>query len=342
MERVTLGRTNITVQKNGFGGLPIQRIPEKDAVHLLRKAFEHGINFYDTARFYLDSEHKIGVAFEHDRDKIYIASKTMARTPDLIKKELEISLEQLRTDYIDVYQLHMSPCCYRPGDGTGVYETLQELKDKGKIRHIGITAHLLNVAREAVESELYDTLQYPFCYISGEAEAQLVERCAEKNIGFIAMKAMSGGLITNSAAAYAFLAQYPQVLPIWGIQKESELDEFISYIGEPPIMNDKIRLAIEKDRKELAGEFCRGCGYCMPCPVGIEINNSARISLLMRRSFYKSYLSEEWQQKMKRVEDCINCGQCTKKCPYSLDTPALLKKHYEDYKKVLSGEVCLD
>jgi len=284
----------------------------------------------------------MGLAFENDRDKIYIATKTAARTPELIKKDLETSLEQLRTDYIDIYQLHMAPQCYRPGDGTGVYETLLELKEQGKIRHIGITAHLLSVAQEVAESDLYETLQYPFSYISGESEVQLVNKCAEKNIGFIAMKALSGGLITNSAAAYAFLAQFDGVLPIWGVQKESELDEFISYIDNPPVMTDVIRLEIEKDCMELAGDFCRGCAYCMPCPAGIEINNSARMSLLMRRSPFAGYLGEEWQQKMKRIENCTNCGQCIRKCPYGLDTPALLKKNYEDYKKVLSGENRVD
>ena len=146
-------------------------------------------------------------------------------------------------------------------------------------------------------------------------------------------------LITNSAAAYAFEAQYDNVLPIWGVQKESELDEFISYIDNPPVMNEELQAVIDHDREQLSGDFCRGCGYCMPCPVGIEINNCARMSLLLRRSPSELQLTEEVQGKMKKIENCLHCNQCKSKCPYGLDTPALLAKNYEDYKKVLAGEV---
>ena len=207
------------------------------------------------------------------------------------------------------------------------------------IRHIGLTNHRLTVAKEAIESGLYETLQFPFSYISGEQELELVELCRAKNVGFIAMKGLSGGLITNSAAAYAFEAQYDNVLPIWGVQRETELDEFLSYIDAPPRMNEELRAVIEKDRAELCGEFCRGCGYCMPCPVGIEINSCARMSLLLRRSPAAAYLSPEGQAKMKKIENCLHCNQCKAKCPYGLDTPALLARNYEDYKRVLAGEI---
>lgn len=158
-------------------------------------------------------------------------------------------------------------------------------------------------------------------------------------MGFIAMKALSGGLITNSAAAYAFQAQYENVLPIWGIQREQELDEFISYIDNPPAMTEEIKALIAQDRAELSGDFCRGCGYCMPCPAGIEINNCARMSLLLRRSPSALQLTEEVQEKMKKIENCLHCNRCKSKCPYELDTPTLLAKNYEDYKRVLAGEV---
>jgi len=168
---------------------------------------------------------------------------------------------------------------------------------------------------------------------------ELVRKCREKNMGFIAMKGLSGGLITNSAAAYAFEAQFDGVLPIWGVQRERELDEFLSYIDNPPRMTDDIRAVIEGDRAELCGEFCRGCGYCMPCPAGIEINNCARMSLLLRRSPSAEHLSPAGQAKMKKIEGCLHCNRCKAKCPYGLDTPALLARNYEDYKRVLAGEV---
>lgn len=214
-----------------------------------------------------------------------------------------------------------------------------EAKAQGKIRHIGITNHRLAVANEAIDSGLYETLQFPFCYLATEKDLELVKKCKEADMGFIAMKALSGGLINNSAAAYAFEAQYDNVLPIWGVQRKSELEEFISYIDNPPVMNDEIKALIGHDRKELSGEFCRGCGYCMPCPAGIEINNCARMSLMLRRAPSDAQLTPEMQEKMKKIENCLHCNKCKSKCPYGLDTPALLQKNYEDYKRVLAGEV---
>ncbi len=339
METVTLGRTGITVNKNGFGALPIQRISREDAVALVRKAYDAGIRFFDTARFYTDSEEKLGEAFDGIREKVFLATKTAAADAGEFREQLATSLCNLRTDYIDLYQFHNPSFCPKPGDGSGLYEAMEEAKAEGKIRHIGITNHRLAVAEEAVESGLYETLQFPFCYLATERDLALVEKCRDAGMGFIAMKALSGGLITNSAAAYAFLAQYDNVLPIWGVQRESELDEFLSYIEKPPVMTEELRALIERDKEELSGEFCRGCGYCMPCPAGIEINNCARMSLLLRRSPSALQLTKEVQEKMKKIEDCLHCGQCSGKCPYGLDTPALLQKNYEDYKSVLAGEV---
>lgn len=338
MSKVTLGKTGITVEKNSFGALPIQRISRQDAVSLLRKAYEHGVTFYDTARWYSDSEEKLGEAFDGIRDKIYIATKTGAKDADSFWRDLNTSLTNLRTDYIDIYQFHNPPFCPKPNDGTGLYEAMLEARNKGMIRHIGITNHRISVATEAIESGLYETLQFPFSYLASDNDLEIVEKCRKANMGFIAMKALSGGLITNSAAAYAYLAQFEHVLPIWGVQRESELDEFLSYIDNPPILNDELKAVIESDRKELSGEFCRGCGYCMPCPVGIEINNCARMSLLIRRSPSEKQLTPEARAKMKLIEKCLHCGHCKSKCPYGLDTPALLEKNYKDYCEILEGK----
>lgn len=339
MKEVTLGSTGIKVNKNGFGALPIQRVSNEEAVKLLRKAYNAGITFFDTARYYSDSEVKVGEAFDGMRDKVVIATKTGATNVETFWKDLETSLKNLRTDYIDIYQFHNIPFVPKPGDESGLYDAALEAKAQGKIRHIGITNHRLAVANEAIESGLYETLQFPFCYLATEKDLELVEKCKEKNMGFIAMKALSGGLITNSAAAYAYIDQFDNVLPIWGVQRERELDEFISYIDNPPAMTDEIKTIIDRDRAELLGEFCRGCGYCMPCPVGIEINNAARMSLMIRRAPTAAWTTEEWQKKMKLIEDCLHCGKCKGKCPYNLDTPTLLEKNYEDYKKVIAGEI---
>ncbi len=342
MHTVTLGKTGITVSKNGFGALPIQRVSKETAVKMARKAYQAGITYFDTARWYTDSEEKLGEAFDGIREKVYIATKTGASTAEAFWKDLETSLHNLRTDYIDVYQFHNPLVCPKPGDGSGLYEAMLEAKAQGKVRHIGITNHRLAVAQEAITSGLYETLQFPFCYLSGEQELELVYQCREADLGFIAMKALSGGLITNSAAAYAFLAQYENVLPIWGVQRETELDEFISYMEQPPAMTDALAELIARDRKELSGDFCRGCGYCMPCPAGIEIHTCARMSLLIRRSPSKAQLTEQAQEMMKKIEGCLHCGQCRGKCPYELDTPALLQKNYADYKKILAGDIKVD
>lgn len=336
MATVLLGRTGIEVEKNGFGALPIQRIALDDAASLLQKAYEGGIRYFDTARSYTDSEEKIGAAFGNGlRQKLYIATKTPSQTAEGFWKDLETSLRLMRTDYIDVYQFHNPSFCPKPGDGTGLYEAMLEAKRQGKIRFIGLTNHRLPVAREAVESGLYDVLQFPFSYLADAKDVELVRLCAEKNVGFVAMKALSGGLITNSAAAYAALAQYENVLPIWGVQRESELSEFLSYIENPPVLTPELAAVIERDRKELAGDFCRGCGYCLPCPAGIDIPTAARMALLLRRSPTGNLLSEESQEKMKRVENCVHCNHCANHCPYGLDTPRLLAANYEDYKTFL-------
>ena len=335
---VRLGSTEIVVNKNGFGALPMQRVSMEEAVALVRRAFEGGITFFDTARGYTDSEEKLGEALEGIRDKVYIATKTPAEDGDGLKRDLETSLKKLRTDHVDIYQFHNPPFCPKPGDGTGLYEAMEEAKAQGMVRHIGITNHRLAVAHEAIDSGLYETLQFPFCYLADAKDIELVEKCREADMGFIAMKALSGGLITNSQAAYAFMAQYDNVLPIWGVQRQSELEEFLSYIENPPVMTDDIRALIEADKKELAGEFCRGCGYCMPCPAGIEINNCARMSLLLRRSPSAAHLTLESQAKMMKIKECLHCGHCKSKCPYGLDTPALLEKNLKDYEEILAGK----
>jgi len=339
MKKITLGSTGITTVQNAFGALPIQRDNTDEAVKLLRKAYDGGMTFFDTARAYSDSEEKIGLALSDVRENIFIATKTMATDTEQLKAQLEKSLKTLKTDYIDIYQFHCAPQCWKPGDGTGMYELMEDFKRQGMIRHIGITAHKIGVAEEIIESGLYETLQFPFSYLSGERELALAEKCKAHNMGFIAMKALAGGIITNSAAAYAFIGQYDNVLPIWGIQREKELCEWLSYMDDTPVMTDELTELIREDREQLAGNFCRGCGYCMPCPQGIQINNCARMSLMLRRAPSDAWLNETWQRNMKQIENCVNCGACRSKCPYELDTPALLRANYEDYRKVLAGEV---
>ena len=351
MKTITLGSTGITTPQNAFGALPVQRVNMETAVEILRRAYDGGMTFFDTARAYSDSEEKMGEAFgssnnKYKRENIFIATKSTAETPEKLKADLETSLKNLRTDYIDIYQLHCVKQCYRPGDGTGLYETLLEAKAQGKIRHIGITAHKIGIAEEIAESGLYETLQFPFSYLATDRDIALVETCRKNNVGFIAMKGLSGGLLTNARACMAFMSQYP-VLPIWGIQKMSELEQWLEFFkdddddnrtGNSTLMTPEIETLIKKDREELLGEFCRGCGYCSPCSVGITINQCARMSQMIRRAPSQNWLTPYWQSEMMKIEKCVDCGACLKRCPYELDIPNLLRKNLADYKDIVAGK----
>ena len=235
-----LGKTNLEVNKNGFGALPIQRRNERDSIEILKTAYENGIDFYDTARFYTDSEEKLGKAFKNVREDIYLATKTGMETPEEFWKDLETSLKELKTDYLDLYQFHNISFCPKKEDE--LYQAMLEAKNQGLVNHIGITTHKITHAHEAIDSGLYETLQYPFSYLSGAEELELVEKCRQSDIGFIAMKAMGGGLIKNSKASYAYINQFDNVLPIWGIQKLEELNEFKRQKGTRSELLQRLRI----------------------------------------------------------------------------------------------------
>jgi len=331
MDKVELGRTGLMVARTAFGALPIQRVDLEKGKDILRAAYENGINFFDTARAYTDSEEKIGHALADVRQNIVIATKTHARNREELFKNLEKSLENLKTDYIDIYQLHNPRKLPDPEDPEGLYAAMLEARKKGMIRFISLSNHRIAVALEAVQSGLYDTIQFPLSSLSADKDLELIERCREKNIGLIAMKALSGGLITNASSTFAFLRQYNNVVPIWGIQRMSELEEFLSLEKNPPVLDDEMWEVIKKDRQELAGNFCRACGYCMPCPNEILISTAARMKMLLRRAVYQRFLTEDWKKEMEKIDNCDECGQCKEQCPYGLDTPNLLKYMKEDY-----------
>lgn len=336
MKEITLGKTGIRVPQNAFGALPIQRISQEEAVRLLRMAYDGGMRFFDTARAYSDSETKVGAAFEGMRDKVFIASKTQAKTPEAFWQDLETSLRELRTDYLDLYQFHCVKQCWRPGDGSGMYECMLEAKAQGKIRHIGVTAHLVGVAEELIASGLYETLQFPLSYLSNARDQALVRACEEADMGFIAMKGLAGGLLNNAEACMAFMLQRG-ALPIWGVQREEELRQWLSFFAREPELTPELEALIEADRKSLAGAFCRGCGYCMPCTVGITINQCARMSQMVRRAPSQAWLNEHWQAEMAKIDDCVDCGLCMSRCPYGLEIPKLLRKNLADYRNILDG-----
>ena len=240
-------------------------------------------------------------------------------------------MKNLKTDYVDILQLHNPAILPDPEDPEGLYAGLLEAKKKGLVRFIGITNHKIKNAMDAAASGLYDTVQFPLSSLSADTDLLLIKECKKRNVGLIAMKALSGGLITNAASAFSFLRQFDNVVPIWGIQRETELDEFISLEKNPPPLDESMWSIINKDRTELSGDFCRACGYCLPCPAGIEIPTAARISLLLKRAPYQGFLEDSFKEKMELINNCIECGHCKNHCPYKLDTPNLLKRELKNY-----------
>ena len=331
MRYIPLGNTGLTVTRPAMGCLPVQRCSTEYAVRLLQAAYEGGIRYFDTANTYTDSEEKIGLALSDVRDDIVISTKSAGKDKNTILAHIENSLKMLKTDYIDLFQFHLVPSVPDPEDPEGPYAGALEAKRRGWIRHIGFTAHSIAVAEQCIASGNFETCQFPFSYLSAERDLALAAKCKEAGMGFIAMKGLAGGLLDNARACHAFMNRYDNVVPIWGIQKAEELEEWLRVAEEDPEMDEELAAVIEKDRGELSGSFCRSCGYCMPCTVGIEIRNCARMNMLLRRSPWQPYMSDEWYAKMQKINDCINCRVCVSKCPYGLDQPSLLKYMLKDY-----------
>jgi len=337
MRKIILGKTGLTVTKVAFGALPVQRLNMEDGVHLLRTAYERGINFFDTARAYSDSEEKMGNALADVRKDIVIATKTMSFERDAILRDIETSLKMLKTDYIDIYQYH-NPSNPPLSAEEDVYKVMLELKEQGVINHIGVTAHKTENAIAAAKSGLYATVQYPLSCLSDERDMDVIRACEENGLGIIGMKAMSGGLISRAMLSFAFLDQFNTLAPIWGIQRMSELEEFLELDANPPKLDEELWKEIEKERASLSGSFCRGCGYCMPgCPQEIKISTAARLRLMMERSPWKRFVQPDWQAEMDKIDGCIDCGQCTTACPYSLDTPTLLRENLAWYREFVKA-----
>lgn len=333
MRKIRLGKTELMVTSTAMGCLPVQRCDEDYAVRLLRAAYEGGINYFDTANAYTDSEKKIGLALSDVRDKIIISTKSAARDKAGVLAHIENSLRMMQTDYIDLFQFHQVTEVPDPNDPNGAYAGALEAKEKGWIRHIGVTSHRVNIAEDCIASGLFETLQFPFSYISSERDLALAQKCKEADMGYIAMKGLAGGMLNNARACHAFMKSYDNVVPIWGIQKLEELAQWLALAEEDPDLDEELSAFIRQERQELSGSFCRSCGYCMPCPAGIEIFNCARMNMLLRRSPWQQYMTDTWREKMEKINDCIGCRSCSSRCPYQLDTPNLLKFMLKDYRE---------
>jgi uncharacterized protein len=338
METTRLGRTNLMVTRSSFGVLPMQRVDFDTARIILRRAVEAGINFFDTASGYSDSEEKIGFSLADLRERFFIATKCSgAGTRREVIELVERSLRRMKTDHVDVLQLHNPTTLPDPDDPDSTYAGLLEARERGLTRFIGITNHSREVARAAVESGLYDTLQFPLSGISAQEDFELADLCAEQDVGFIAMKALCGGLLNNAKLAFVGLRDRRHVVPIWGIQKLEELEEFVTLEADPPALTHDLRENLRTAKAELSGDFCRACGYCLPCPVDIPIPMAARIGFLVHRMPSEGFRGPDWQERLAKVDDCIHCGDCASRCPYGLDTPELLQRQRAKYLEWLAA-----
>jgi aryl-alcohol dehydrogenase-like predicted oxidoreductase len=341
LTKVRLGKTDLMVTRLAMGCLPIQRRSMPDAVKLLQAAYEAGVNFYDTAHVYTDSEAKIGEAFAGwRRQKVIISSKAMSADYEKAAWQIDESLRRLKTDYVDIYQWHNPRNIDGFLEARGPYQAMLDAKRAGKIRFIGITNHNLGRAQQAIDSGAFDTMQYPLSVLSSPEEIAMAQKCAEHDLGVIAMKAMCGGLLQDGRLPFAFLRQYPHIVPIWGIQWQEELEQFVNLENAPEPFTAAMQAEIEKIRQTYGEGYCRGCGYCLPCPVGIDIPLFMRISLLINRSAIGSQFNEQRRQEAARIDDCLNCRACESRCPYNLGVPAQIKRQqkefyrlYEEYKK---------
>lgn len=326
MRTITLGSTGIVTPQNAFGALPIQRVSEQDAVALLRLAFEGGMTFFDTARAYSNSEERVGLAFEGMRDKVAIATKTQARTPEAFWEDLETSLRLLRTDHVDLYQFHCVDQCYRPGDGTGMYECMLKAKEQGKIAHIGVTAHMAGVFEKALTMDWVETVMFPYNIVETQGEA-LMQKCREQNVGFICMKPMAGGALEDARLAMRFIGRNENVsVVIPGMYDVREIDQNIEAIEDASPLTEAERAQLDVIRRELGTQFCRRCNYCQPCTAGIAISGIFVLEGYLNRYGLGDWAKQRYAAMGKKAGDCVGCGACEKRCPYQLPIRQMLAR----------------
>ncbi len=331
MNMQPLGRTGLVVSEVGFGAIPIIRHDRQAAVRVLRHACERGINFFDTANAYRDSEEKIGCAFSGMRDRIVLATKTMRRDGEGVREHLELSLKMLQTDYIDLYQLHQIAqdkdwdAVMAPG---GALEEVARARSAGKIRYLGVTSHSLPMALRMVRTDLFDTIQFPFNIIEESASYELLPAALQVGMGFIVMKPFAGGAISNAVTAFKFLRQHPGILPIPGFESTTQIDEVLSFYTSSNRVTDQDRTAMNRFRRELGKRFCRRCEYCQPCPQGVMITPAMGYPIVAAR-MSAAVAAEFSRVPMESVPRCNACGACIDRCPYELPIPEMLKANYE-------------
>jgi predicted aldo/keto reductase-like oxidoreductase len=339
VEKIRLGKTGMMVTRLGFGGIPIQRLSEDDAVAVIRRCFDLGINYFDTANGYSTSEERIGKAVKGHRHDVFIATKTFPGTPEIIEQNLDLSLKRLDTDYIDLYQFHgvsdLATLQKILDPENGLYKVFEKAKKAGKIRHIGITSHQIDAAKAQVKTGRFETMMFPFNFITNEPARQLLPLCRQNDVGFIVMKPMAGGMLDNATIAFKYLLQFPDVVAIPGIEKIHEIEEIFQIYRKPAGMTAAERQKMKQMKEELGNRFCRRCDYCQPCAQGIPI------SMLMTFPTFVKRLPPDWYLKspfipdgMAKAANCTECGECESRCPFNLPIREMIKESYDLFEQV--------
>jgi len=333
MEYRILGKTGLKISRMGLGGIPIQRIDAEGTKALLHQLMDAGVNFIDSARGYSVSEEYLGYALEGVRDKFVLATKSMARTREAMARDIDISLNNLRTDYIDLYQ------CHNPnseqleqlmGEG-GALEALREAKAAGKIGHIGITLHSADLFERALELDWVETIMFPYNIVETQGE-ELIARAKEKNIGFIDMKPLAGGALENARLAVRFVAANPNVdVVIPGMADAYEVEMNLAAVAQAGPFTAEEEAEMERIRQEMGQQFCRRCNYCAPCTVGISIPNMFIFQGYLTRYGLADWAKERYMAQPARASDCIGCGVCEQRCPYNLPIRDMLKRVAEQF-----------
>lgn len=327
MEYVTLGKTGLKISRMGFGGIPIQRVDASVTRELVKAMAEKGINYIDTARGYTVSEAYLGEALEGLRDKFVLATKSMSRTKEAMAKDIDISLGNLRTDHIDLYQVHNPNMeqLEQVISAGGALEALQEAKAAGKIGHIGVTAHSLEVFEKALELDWVETIMFPYNIVETQA-VELIKKCTEKNIGFITMKPLAGGAIEDATLAIRFICANPDVtVVIPGMFDLKEIDQNLAACEDKTPLSEAELAKMEEIRSQLGNNFCRRCNYCAPCTVGISIPNVFLFQGYLDRYGLGDWAKDRYSAMPVKASACIGCGACEKRCPYNLPIREMLK-----------------
>ena len=328
-----LGKTGLEVSEVGFGCIPIIRLSMDEAIRVLRRAQERGITLFDTANVYLDSEEKIGRAFQGLRQQLVLATKSMKRDRQGLEGDLDQSLRLLKTDYLDLFQFHQVSqeadfqALTTPG---GPVEAALKAQEAGKIRHLGVTSHNLEMAVRLVKTNLFSVVQFPFNFIETAAGSELHPLARERRLGVLAMKPFCGGQVDNARLAFKFLRQFPDVIPLAGCDSVARVDEVVDlYQAENQVTQEDLA-AMERYRAELGDRFCRRCEYCQPCPQGVIITPAMLYGIVAHR-MGPAKAAGFSAKFMETVRNCEECGECVDRCPYNLPIPEMLKEYLALY-----------